>query len=69
MVVRTPEGKTVTMVVFAGDLSELLDDATLMADPAFMESVRRGIAQAQRGELLEWEAVKRELAARRAGVG
>jgi prevent-host-death family protein len=43
------------------ELESLVETAEILADKEFMEQLRQGIAEADRGETISWEEAKREL--------
>ncbi len=57
----TRRGKPVLAIIPWELYESLLETLEIMGDATFMEHLREGIKQADRGETIPWKKVKREL--------
>ncbi len=63
-IVVTRNGRAVFSIVSHAryrELELLVETAEILADPELLERIRRGAAEADRGETLDWEEVRETL--------
>ncbi|BAU15159.1 hypothetical protein LEP3755_57160 [Leptolyngbya sp. NIES-3755] len=60
-VIITEDGQPVMAAISYEQLTSLLETIDILSDSEFSEKLQQSIAQVERGEMIDWNDVKKEL--------